>query len=247
LLAVGLREEAAGMMRTVTIAVGFLTVFASYPGVSQPAQQSLPTAETQTPKADYLPTCLGATVTNCRANFKIVFGLKNEEAIDADITYLNKKDVNGRKISTHMVQLFPVIATEGETMIVTLTLNDRDLVRSVDVMLPENPGTASTEEDYDKTYIFQTKQAVLGSECDGMDKISVYRFFQNRIKPSVSHSQAQPEFWDTGVETDHIAKSKHFPFCGHTVSYRRDSGIDTSLINSSDYSGRYNSNVLTFR
>ncbi len=69
-------------------------------------------------------------------------------------------------------------------MIVTLWLDKSDNVKSVDARLPSSPDFVVTEQEYDKTYLYEVKEAVFGSTCDAMDKLAVYRFFQNRIKPS---------------------------------------------------------------
>ncbi len=88
------------------------------------------------------------------------------------------------------------------------------------VNLPEDPDLAHTASEYDNTLMYDVVSVVLGNKCPGLDKLALYRFYENSIKP---HEVVKTEVHKDGAfsRTKETVDTGKLPFCGAMFSLHR--------------------------
>ncbi len=146
-----------------------------------------------------------------------------------DMTYVteqiarrNEVDVNGQ--TAHRRIIFDAKVPRNPAPIgITLTLaspSPNDEVVKIAVSLPIDPDLAHTASEYDKTLFYDVVSVVLGSKCPGLDKMALYRFYENSIKP---REIVKTELKKSGNfnRTKATVDTEKLPFCGAMFSVHR--------------------------
>jgi hypothetical protein len=139
--------------------------------------------------------------------------------VAAQIAKRNELDVNGR---TAHRKITIDARPPGQTDVIGISLTlastaPNDRVEKIELDLPGNPELAHTASEYDGTRLYDVVSVVLGSHCPGLDRLALYRFYENSIKPrEVVKTSVQKYgiFHYTRQSVDTEAQ----PFCGAMFS-----------------------------
>jgi hypothetical protein len=162
--------------------------------------------------------CYRTDLRVCMISLGTVFWF-DMRTVTAQIAKRNELDVNGRT-AHRRITIDARLPGHTEMIGIILTLaspvpNDR--VEKIELDLPSDPELAHTASEYDSTYLYDAVSTVLGSHCPGLDRLALYRFYENNIKPrEVVKTDIQKHgiFHDTKGRVD----TEPLPFCGAMFS-----------------------------
>jgi hypothetical protein len=143
--------------------------------------------------------------------------------VTAQIAKRNELDVNGRTAHRKII-VDAKLPKHRETINITLTLASpapNDQVVKIELTLPEDPELAHTESEYDRTQLYDAVSVVLGNRCPGLDKMALYRFYENSIKPREVAKTDAAKPGTSGV-TKQTMETGKIPFCGAMFSLHRE-------------------------
>jgi hypothetical protein len=151
---------------------------------SQLAQASLPNA-----KGD---GCINKLLDDCLANLQTKFHFSPGQDIAAYIQRTDAVDINGKPVAK--VKTLSISGTldgwgDRRLQSAVLEYNNDHIVYSAGLSLPDNPGLARTTEEYDKTALYEAAALLLGTDCPTLDRATLYRFFENTVKPKIIYDK----------------------------------------------------------
>jgi hypothetical protein len=140
-----------------------------------------------------------------------------------EIAKRNELDVNGKSVrrTISISAAAPGHIIDRIGIILTLAAPaPNDTVVKAEVWLPADPEVAHTPSQYDKTYVYDAVAPLLGNRCPGLDRPTLYRFFENTVKPrETSKTVVQKRgFLNHTIATNDAEK---VPFCGVSFSFHR--------------------------
>ncbi len=168
------------------------------------------------------PGCLGVPLADCLGWLRTTMKL-DESSLRSALAERHATDVNGRPLGGGLVTVTATLrsgaAGTGDTFVLLLRLSGDDTVRGVDSNLLHGLRESRTEAVSDSSGLYEIAWRVIGRRCPGMTRIELYRFFENTVKPRITH---QRQDLSTGINGLHriLSQSGAVPFCGGvTVSY----------------------------
>jgi hypothetical protein len=162
--------------------------------------------------------CMHTDLRACMISLGTVFWFDMKQ-VAPQIAIRNELDVNG--LTAHRnILISAAIPNHNERMQVKLTLGSptpNDEVIRAELRLPRDPNLAHTPSEYDKTWLYEAVSTLFGSKCPGLDRMAVYRFFENSVKP---REQVKTEVTKYGIfnHTKQAMDTGKIPFCGSFVS-----------------------------
>jgi hypothetical protein len=143
--------------------------------------------------------------------------------VAAEIAKRNELDVNGRT-AHRKILINGTFPGHREAIVITLTLGSpapNDTVVKTEVLLPRDPEIAHTPSEYDATYLYDVVSLLLGKACPALDKLTLYRFYENSLKP---REVAKTEVHRNGLfnRTTLTVDTEKMPFCGVMFSLHRE-------------------------
>ena len=170
--------------------------------------------------------CLGTPVQVCMEALSGQMQIREDE-LQRELAKLDEVDVNGKPTGQNLVTVFG--RPPGFREDIMLTVDIRRPGKTVKAMsgdLLADPEVAKTEEEYDHTGIYEVMGLLLSPSC--MARADFYRFFENKIKPTI-RTQHRPDHYGPGsiIHDQLFSKSRPVPFCGHTLQFSSWSGYDT--------------------
>jgi len=206
-------------MRGLAAAVMLLLVATAGQGV---AASSNPPAPAVSPE-DAHAGCIHTDLRRCMISLGSAFWFEMN-LVTRQIARRNELDVNGRTAHRDIViDAKPPRSLEMFGLTLTLaTPAPNDEVVKVALTLPHDPELAHTAAEYDRTLLYDVVSVVLGSRCPSLDRMTLYRFYENSLKPlEVPRIDTRTEglyYWlKWHVDTAQV------PFCGAMFSVHRDS------------------------
>lgn len=166
--------------------------------------------------------CVHTDLRRCMISLGSAFWFEMN-LVTRQIARRNELDVNGN--TAHRRIVIDAKLPKGLEMFgVTLTLASpapNDEVVKVALTLPHDPDLAHTASEYDRTLLYDAVSVVLGSRCPSLDRMALYRFYENSLKPlevpKVETRTKGPYYWvKWSVDTAPV------PFCGALFSAHRD-------------------------
>lgn len=209
-------------MRRLAAAVMLLLVAAAGQGFAASSSSVVP--PTVSPE-DARAGCLHTDLRRCMISLGSAFWFQMS-VVAAQIARRNEPDVNGNTApSTRRIGMQARLP--GETMMFGLTLTlaspaPNDEVVKIALELPLDPELAHTASEYDRTLLYDVVSVVLGSRCPSLDRLALYRFFENTIKPK---EVVKTDIRKYGIFhfTKQTVDTERLPFCGALFSvHRRD-------------------------
>ncbi|HVH79329.1 MAG TPA: hypothetical protein VM782_08060 [Stellaceae bacterium] len=138
------------------------------------------------------------------------------------IAQRNELDVNGKMAHRRLsldVRLPLGTTYTGITLILASPAPNDEVVK-IELWLSQDPENAHTASEYDRTMLYDAVSALLGSKCPGLDKLALYRFYENTIKP---REQAKTVTQKYGIfhYTTKTVDTEKAAFCGAMFSLHR--------------------------
>jgi hypothetical protein len=168
----------------------------------------------------------------------------DETDIEANKQRLSRVDVNGRPLQDDSPFRFRVTlpgrhwATYAE-----LRFDPSGLVREISFDLYGAPMAAQTADEYDETALYDFTHVILGDTgCADAERMPLYRFFQNVVKPTVTASAGR----GSGGSHFETHDSAALPFCGVRFQYSDLFGHSRSVSSRTNRGGAYGSTTIVF-
>jgi hypothetical protein len=179
-----------------------------------------------------VPGCIGQDKYTCVATLSQRLTVADDWADSDSNVFPNVKyDVNGKPLNGSSVMLsafFPNGRERhdgGETQLI-LTIDSGGSVSHITAMLPhdQDPLLAHTQEQYDKTQVYEIVAAVTARTCPSLSSPEVARWIENVVKPGLAHEK--PHSLDEGESTIRAESftSKATVFCGRTFVFSSAGG-----------------------
>jgi len=176
----------------------------------------LPTAAHALGAADG-PGCLGVRVEQCvgwlRATMQV-----DESFLAGALAQRHQVDVNGRPLGGGLLTVNAKLPDRVDQFVILLHLRPDDTVARVESNLLLNLIDARTEPVYDQSGLYDIVWRLLGRRCAGIDKLGLYRFFENAVKPRIRQEQKDlaSGLWGVHRLVSHAAE---VPYCGAGFTY----------------------------
>jgi len=158
------------------------------------------------------PGCLGVPLTECVGWLRATLRL-DERFLASAMARRHQTDVNGKPLGGGLVTVNAQLPGQTDVFVILLHLRPDDTVRSADSNLLYGLVEANTETLYDRSGLYEIASRLIGRRCPGMTKLDLYRFFENSVKPRITH---QRQDLSTGINGLHriLSSSGAVPFCG---------------------------------
>jgi hypothetical protein len=208
-------------MRILAAAI-MLLLAAAGQGLAQgtTTSSSTPTAPAVSPE-DAHAGCVHTDLRRCMISLGSAFWFEMN-LVTPQIAHRNELDVNGN--TAHRgISIDAKLPHHRETIGIKLTLASpapNDEVVKVTLALPRDPDLAHTATEYDQTQLYDVVSVVLGNRCPSLDKMALYRFYENSLKPlekpKIATRTDGPYHWVRSTVDTAPA-----PFCGAMFSVHR--------------------------
>ena len=163
------------------------------------------------------PGCIGVTAEECVRWLRATMTL-DESFLADSMARRHRTDVNGKPFAG-LVTVYAKLPGQLDSFVILLHLRPDDTVQSVESNLLHNLIAAQTEEVYDQSRLYDIVWRLLGRRCPGITKIDLYRFFDNSVKPRITHQQQD---YSGGLNGLHrvVSHADGVPYCGGaTLAY----------------------------
>ncbi|MFZ2004898.1 MAG: hypothetical protein WAV02_07410 [Stellaceae bacterium] len=128
--------------------------------------------------------CVHTDLRRCMISLGSAFWFEMN-LVTPQIAHRNELDVNGNT-AHRRITIDAKILHHRETIGIKLTLASpapNDEVVKVTLHLPRDPDLAHTGSEYDETELYDVVAVVLGNRCPALDRMALYRFYENSLKP----------------------------------------------------------------
>jgi hypothetical protein len=176
----------------------------------------LPTAAYAFGAADG-PGCLEVRLEQCvgwlRATMQV-----DESFLATALARRHQVDVNGRPLGGGLVSVNAKLPDRVDQFVILLHLRPDDTVLRVESNLLVNLIDARTEPVYDRSGFYDIVWRLLGRRCAGLNKLDLYRFFENAVKPRIRQEQKDlaSGLWGLHRLVSHAAG---VAYCGTSFTY----------------------------
>ena len=200
-------------MRVLAVTATALAVWAGQASAASPTQAITPEDKRAGCLHNDLRPCMIALGSTLWFDMKLVA---------PQIAKRNELDVNGRT-AHRKIAIDAAVPGRHEMISIVLTLASpapNDQVVKAEVMLPEDPDMAHTASEYDRTFLYDAVSVLFGKNCPGLDRLALYRFYENSLKPREIVKTEVPKN-DIVNRTKMIVDTDKVPFCGVMFSLHR--------------------------
>lgn len=220
--------------------------------ISNGAPVHLPPLSTQVatasqPAAAASEGCIGHSLAECIAHMRSTLRV-DEGELGQQLNRAAETDVNGKPLGG--ANLLTASAFYPDSSSPDLVTFDRDAtgnVTRVEVSLKGTPQFAHTAQEYSETGLSLAFRAVLPTSCaEAQNDLTVFRFFENSVKPTLRIGNKDTTIDETHASTDRMSQSAALPFCGVKVRYSHLSGYDTNDITENNEHGAYSFSTIEF-
>lgn len=162
------------------------------------------------------PGCFGRPLFDCIASLAQTLVLTDVYAT-SQVFYPPKVDVNGKPIRPRWVKLTvykpgPKSDVEFQDQVsLEISLSDRYLVEQ---LLFEFNASALTQEEYDRTGVYELFSVLAKDRCPALTRNELARFIENKLKPARQSAKASHQ---TGVYDATVSMSPFTSFCGRRL------------------------------
>jgi hypothetical protein len=162
--------------------------------------------------------CLHNDLRPCMIALGLVFWFDMKLAA-SQIAIRNELDVNGQTAHRKIV-ISAKLPNHNETAVIMLTLGSptpNDQVIRAELRLPSDLHFAHTPSEYDKTWLYETVSTLFGNKCPGLDRLTLYRFFENSVKPR-EHVKTEVVKYGIFNHTKQTMDTEKIPLCGFFIT-----------------------------
>ena len=157
------------------------------------------------------PGCIDVSVEECIRWLRATMTLDESFLADA-MARRHQTDVNGRPLAG-LVTLYAKLPGQLDAFVILLHLRRDDTVQSAESNLLLNLIAHRTEELYDQSRLYDIVWRLLGRRCPGITKIDLYRFFENSVKPRITHHEEDTSGGLNGLHRV-VSHASGVPYCG---------------------------------
>lgn len=163
------------------------------------------------------PGCLEVRLEQCvgwlRATMQV-----DESFLASALAQRHQVDVNGRPLGGGLVTVNAKLPDRVDQFVILLHLRPDDTVLRVESNLLVNLIDARTEPVYDRSGFYDIVWRLLGRRCAGLNKLDLYRFFENAVKPRIRQEQKDlaSGLWGLHRLVSHAAGAA---YCGVSFTY----------------------------
>jgi hypothetical protein len=163
------------------------------------------------------PGCLGTPLTACIAWLRASMQL-DEGRIASALSRSHWTDVNGKPFGAGLVDLSGRLPGRTQTQIMLLRLAPDNTVASVEASLLGDLIPARAAEAYDQSGVYDIVARILGRRCPGLERLALYRFIENAVKPRIKMERRD---LSAGLLGRHrlTARAAEVPYCGARFTY----------------------------
>lgn len=159
--------------------------------------------------------CIGHPVAECIAAAKAIYTFDDDQVAN-DIAALDRVDVNGAPLARRRsLNLFVKMSGRYSDDLFGISLNKANVVTGVQVQIDGNPELARSQDEYDQTKLYDALSAVLPTSCWNDDRVALYRFFENSMKPKIVKGRRTIEA--SGIS--YFDKSTPVTLCGYHLTF----------------------------
>jgi hypothetical protein len=182
--------------------------------------------------------CVDALFKTCIANVSLVVTDDSPAATEKEIA---RQTVSG--VLNGDVSLYGHFADAPSHAVSVSIMVNNGKVLLIDVQTDGNDAAAETDAQYDRTDLYRIFQVLTGGKCNGepLDKRSVYRFFQTKVKPARKRDPEPPH--ETAEHK--MTTPKLIPFCGRNLGYMYSWGIHPDTIDANNPTGAYTDQIIS--
>lgn len=164
------------------------------------------------------PGCIGVSAEECIRWLRATMTL-DEGFLAASMARRHQVNVNGRPIGGGLVTVYAKLPGQFDAFVILLHLRPDDTVQSAESNLLRNLIAARTEEVYDQSRLYDIVWRLIGRRCPGIARLDLYRFFENSVKPRITHQQEDPSSGLGGLHRI-VSHAQGVPYCGGvTLAY----------------------------
>jgi hypothetical protein len=143
-------------------------------------------------------------------------------SVAQQIAKRNELDVNGKTAHRRIV-IDATAPGHRDRIAIILTLASpapNDTVVGAEIWLTSDPDAAHTQSEYDATFLYDAVAALLGNRCPGLDRLGLYRFYENSVKPNET---VKTEVVKRGIVNHTVVSidTGKIPFCGILFSHHK--------------------------
>jgi hypothetical protein len=163
------------------------------------------------------PGCLGVRVEQCLGWLRATMQV-DESFLANALAERHQVDVNGRPVGGGLVTVNAKLPDRVDQFVILLHLRPDDMVARIESNLLINLIDARSEPVYDQSGFYDIVWRLLGRRCAGLQKLDLYRFFENAVKPRIRQEQKDLArgLWGLHRLISHAAG---VPYCGTSFSY----------------------------
>lgn len=187
--------------------------------------------------------CLGLKLAECISGLKTRYqGLSGD--YNSAIQSWNRVDVSGHAVrgveSVHLTFELPASGKAARFGSMVLHLDLEGKVWNIEFNFDgDDLGHAATSTEYDKTALYERLSPIIPENCDFKDRLALYRFFNDKVKPTISGPERDTYAGVQGAGDSYQVRSKRVSFCGSFIDYRQNWGRSTSYMSSGNPSGSF--------
>ena len=188
---------------------GFVTALAAASASATPQQPAADAAQG--------PGCLRQKVEACVQSLRASMQL-DEGRLASALSRRHMTDVNGRPFGAGLVNISGRIPGRTQTQVMLLRLAADDTVASVEASLLGDLIPARAAEAYDQSGVYDIVARILGRRCPGLERLALYRFIENAMKPRIKMERRD---LSAGLLGRHrlTARAADVPWCGAHFTY----------------------------
>ena len=190
--------------------------------------------------------CAGSPVKECLSLLADVTLLDEYNRAIRKLEHGIDVDINGRPVASEGVLAFGTVPKSNEdSQVIVITYTPNGIVRKFEMSLKSNPYLSKTYEQYHATGLYETMRYALGACADTLDPTTVYKLFENKIKPVTSPSKFYSDSNNGETSKYYLRSAGPISVCGRTMTVTDSIGVskDALVQNSKSY---YSGTDLSF-
>jgi len=165
--------------------------------------------------------CMHTDLRPCMITLGLAFAF-DMNFIAKQIAKRNELDVNG-KTAHRTIAIDAMVPGHHDPIAIVLTLASpapNDTVVAAEFWPASDPDAARTQPEYDATFLYNAVSALLGTRCPSLDRLGLYRFYENSVKPAEA---VKTEVFKRGIFNHTVVSvdTGKIPFCGFLFSHHK--------------------------
>jgi hypothetical protein len=164
--------------------------------------------------------CVGRSVETCVGSLTASLSI-DKGLLTSTLAERGRTDVSGSPIPARPIVVAGGLPGREERLVILLHPSADGTIAGAEATLLDDPTLARTEQDYDRTGLYEVVSRLLGRRCPQADRIQVYRFFENSVKPRIVTERAHGKRGIFAARNTVLSRAAKIPFCGVRFSFAK--------------------------